>query len=165
MASNGGTPTYPHPQANINPLPFPPLWGSHRLEANSRCNTGASIIEVPSTPFLLPLPQSINQLQKKLPMHNSEPTVEVPASPELELEQEQILCDIEDTLYEDTDEIPTIKLNMKEFTQTLENFMQANRELQETRMSKALVALTPEAASIPTPKLKNISRLRTEHHV
>lgn len=32
-------------------------------------------------------------------------------------------------------------------------------------MSKALVSLTPEAASIPTPKLKNINRLRTEHHV
>ncbi|CAH9142640.1 unnamed protein product [Cuscuta epithymum] len=32
-------------------------------------------------------------------------------------------------------------------------------------MSNALVALTPEGASIPMPKLKNISRLRTEHHV
>ncbi|KAG5556769.1 hypothetical protein RHGRI_007140 [Rhododendron griersonianum] len=32
-------------------------------------------------------------------------------------------------------------------------------------MSKALVAFYPQAASIPTPKLKNVSRLRTEHQV
>ncbi|KAG5556862.1 hypothetical protein RHGRI_007198 [Rhododendron griersonianum] len=32
-------------------------------------------------------------------------------------------------------------------------------------MSKAFVAFYPQAASIPTPKLKNVSRLRTEHQV
>lgn len=165
MPSSRGTPTHPHPHAHISPLPLPSLWGNHHQEANSRCNTYASIIEVPSTPLSLSLPQAVNQFEKKSELNNCDPIVEVPASPEPEMEQDQTLCDIEDTLYEDPDEIPTIKLNMKEFTQTLENFMQANRELQETGMSKALVALKPEAASIPTPKLKNISRLRTEHHV
>ena len=43
--------------------------------------------------------------------------------------------------------------------------MQENMELHEADMSKALVALTAEAASIPVPKLKNVSRLRTEHQV
>lgn len=43
--------------------------------------------------------------------------------------------------------------------------MQRNMELQESDMSKALVALTPEVASIPMAKLKNVRRLRTEHHV
>jgi hypothetical protein len=38
-------------------------------------------------------------------------------------------------------------------------------EIEHVGMSKALVAITPEAASIPTPKLKNVSRLRTEHQV
>ncbi|PKI63707.1 hypothetical protein CRG98_015897 [Punica granatum] len=38
-------------------------------------------------------------------------------------------------------------------------------ELQEGDMSKALVALNPGVASIPTRKLKNVSRLRTEHQV
>lgn len=165
MPSSRGTPTHPHPHAHISPLPLPSLWGNHHQEANSRCNTYASIIEVPSMPLSLSLPQAVNQFEKKSELNNCDPIVEVPASPEPEMEQDQTLCDIEDTLYEDPDEIPTIKLNMKEFTQTLENFMQANRELQETGMSKALVALKPEAASIPTPKLKNISRLRTEHHV
>lgn len=66
---------------------------------------------------------------------------------------------------EDFNEIPTIKLNIEEFTQNLQTYMQQNMELQEGDMSKALVALTPEAASIPVPKLKNVSRLRTEHLV
>ncbi|KAG0451994.1 hypothetical protein HPP92_025927 [Vanilla planifolia] len=43
--------------------------------------------------------------------------------------------------------------------------MQENMEIQDGSLSKALVALTPEAASIPMPKLKNVSRLRTEHQV
>nr|CAD1822955.1 unnamed protein product [Ananas comosus var. bracteatus] len=80
--------------------------------------------------------------------------------------QLQLLLAIEEAFLEDPDEIPTIKLNFEEFTQNLQNYMQANNmELQEADMSKALVALTPEAASIPMPKLKNISRLRTEHQV
>lgn len=66
---------------------------------------------------------------------------------------------------EDFNEIPTIKLNIEEFTQNLQNYMQQNMELQEGDMSRALVALTPEAASIPAPKLKNVNRLRTEHLV
>ena len=95
---------------------------------------------------------------------NCEPIVEMPASPEPEPIQISE-CDIEDTFSEDPNEIPTIKLDMEEFTQTLQAYMQSNKELQEGDMSKALVALAAEAASIPTPKLKNVSRLRTEHHV
>ncbi|KAM7263421.1 hypothetical protein ACFE04_001104 [Oxalis oulophora] len=97
-----------------------------------------------------------------------EPIIEVPLSPEPEPqpEPEQFLeHDIEDAFYEDPDEIPTIKLNMEEFTQNLQDYMQRNMELQEGEVSKALVALNIEAASIPTPKLKNVSQLRTEHHV
>ncbi|KAA8539186.1 hypothetical protein F0562_025878 [Nyssa sinensis] len=94
-----------------------------------------------------------------------EPIVEEPATPELE-STELTESDIEDAFYEDPDEIPTIKLNIEEFTLNLHNYIQENSmELQEGDMSKALVALNPEAASIPTPKLKNVSRLRTEHQV
>ncbi|KAM6543171.1 hypothetical protein CsatB_007618 [Cannabis sativa] len=93
-----------------------------------------------------------------------EPIIEEPATPEQEcIEVSQ--SDIEDSFYEDPDEIPTIKLNIEEFTETLQNYMKKNMELQEGDMSKALVALNPEAASIPIPKLKNVSRLRTEHQV
>ncbi|XXG80098.1 hypothetical protein AAC387_Pa09g1039 [Persea americana] len=73
---------------------------------------------------------------------------------------------IEDAFWtEDPDEIPMIKLNIKEFMQNIQNYMQEKGELQDVDMSKALVALTQEAATIPMPKLKNINCLRTEHQV
>ncbi|KAF5747831.1 protein ROS1 [Tripterygium wilfordii] len=97
-------------------------------------------------------------------VNNCEPIIEEPATPEPECTQDPE-NDIEDTLCEDPDEIPMIKLNIEEFTQNLQNYMQQNMELQEGDISKALVALTAEAASIPTPKLKNVNRLRTEHQV
>lgn len=124
----------------------------------------------------LPLPQSNElldrnyqseanqQLQAASTVNKCDPIIEEPASPEPECTQ-VAENDIEDMFSEDPDEIPTIKLNMEEFTQTLQNYMQNNMELQEGDMSKALVALTAEAASIPTPRLKNVNRLRTEHQV
>lgn len=119
----------------------------------------------------LPLPENTTpveeneqrQLLAKSGIVTCEPIIEEPATPETEYTQ-TLENDIEDAFYEDTCEIPTIKLNIEEFTLNLQNYMQKNMELQDG-MSKALVALTPEAASIPTPKLKNVSRLRTEHHV
>ena len=104
------------------------------------------------------------QLQAKLWVNKCDPIIEEPASPEPECTQ-LAENDIEDISYEDPEEIPTIKLNMEEFNQNLQNYMHNNMELQEQHMSKALVALTAEAASIPMPKLKNVSRLRTEHQV
>ncbi|WOK96341.1 transcriptional activator DEMETER-like [Canna indica] len=96
---------------------------------------------------------------------NCQPIIEEPASPEAECIQIEER-EIEDAFYEDPDEIPTIKLNIEEFTQNLQNYMQSNNmEIQDVHMSKALVAINPEAASIPMPKLKNVSRLRTEHLV
>ncbi|CAN4126478.1 unnamed protein product [Withania somnifera] len=90
-----------------------------------------------------------------------EPIVEEPKTPEPLPELSE--SDIEDGFFEDPDEIPTIELNMKEFTTNLETILQEHRKEGDT--SKALVALNPDAASIPTPKLKNVSRLRTEHQV
>ncbi|XP_031281232.1 transcriptional activator DEMETER-like [Pistacia vera] len=118
----------------------------------------------------LPLPQAMDQPEGNqqseaiLEANNCEPIIEEPATPEPECPQ-VTETDMEDTFCEDPDEIPTIKLNMEEFSQTLQNYVQENMELQEGDMSKALVALKAEVASIPTPKLKNVSRLRTEHQV
>lgn len=109
----------------------------------------------------MPLPQIENDFNKS--EKNCEPIIEEPTTPEPE-PTEVSLSDIEDHYYEDSDEIPSIKLNMEEFTNSLQNIMQDNKELQEN-MSKALVALSPNAAYIPTPKLKDVSRLRTEHQV
>uniref|UniRef100_A0A5B7A684 Putative transcriptional activator DEMETER-like n=1 Tax=Davidia involucrata TaxID=16924 RepID=A0A5B7A684_DAVIN len=131
-----------NPVGMINPLQLLLPRANQQPEAQSGINNCEPIIEVPATP---------------------EPIIEVPATPEPERTIVPEI-DIEDTC-EDPDEIPTIKLNIEEFTQNLQNYMQQNMELQEDDMSKALVALTPEVASIPVPKLKNVSRLRTEHQV
>ncbi|KAL6574942.1 hypothetical protein OROMI_012227 [Orobanche minor] len=121
----------------------------------------------------LPSPET-NQMNARFGVSNSQPIIEEPSSPEPiievpatpEQDYAQVLqCDIENAFDEDPDEIPTIQLNMEEFTHNLQKIMQQNTELQEGNMSKALVALTSAAASIPVPKLKNVNRLRTEHQV
>nr|GEW58830.1 protein ROS1-like [Tanacetum cinerariifolium] len=109
----------------------------------------------------MPLPPAENDFYKS--ERNCEPIIEEPTTPEPEA-NELSISDIEDQYYEDSDEIPTIKLNMEEFTTNLQNIMQDSKKLDDD-MSKALVALNPNAASIPTPKLKDVSRLRTEHLV
>nr|DAD47437.1 TPA_asm: hypothetical protein HUJ06_017374 [Nelumbo nucifera] len=116
-------------------------------------------------PVPLPLPEA-SPLPTTITEGNiCEPIIEVPATPEPE-RTEVIESDIEDAFFEDPDEIPVIKLNIEEFTLNLQNYIQENKiELQDGDLSKALVALTPQAASIPVQKLKNVSRLRTEHQV
>lgn len=97
---------------------------------------------------------------------NHQPIVKEPSSPDPEPEIAAQEVSVEDLFTDDPDEIPTINLNMEEFTQNLRSYMQANNiDIEDTDMSKALVAITPEAASIPTRKLKNVSRLRTVHQV
>ncbi|XP_038904008.1 DNA glycosylase/AP lyase ROS1-like [Benincasa hispida] len=110
-------------------------------------------------------PSETHQSDGKTTGSTCVPIIEEPATPEQESTTQDAIIDIEDAFYEDPDEIPTIKLNIEEFSQNLQNYVQKNMELQEGDMSKALIALTPEAASIPMPKLKNVSRLRTEHQV
>lgn len=73
--------------------------------------------------------------------------------------------DIEDAFKKDSSEIPDIQVDMAKFALSIRKYVQQNMELQEGEMSKALVALNPDVALIPTPKLKNVSKLRTEHYV
>ncbi|KAI3796641.1 hypothetical protein L1987_39319 [Smallanthus sonchifolius] len=115
-------------------------------------STLGTIVEVPTTPGPMVEVRA-----------TTEPIVEMPTSPEPEQIQQEVF-DIED-FSEDNEEIPMIKLNIEEFTQNLQTYMERHMELAEGDMSKALVAITSEAASIPTPRLKNVSQLRTEHQV
>lgn len=143
------------------------------MSANeNRTNTQNPAMMINQLPLPLTHATDLPVGKLEIDVNNCEPIIEEPATPEPECVQvsendiEDTFCeDIEDTFCEDPEEIPTIKLNMKEFTQTLQNYMQEKLELQEGDMSKALVALTAGAASIPAPKLKNVSRLRTEHQV
>ncbi|ONK70704.1 uncharacterized protein A4U43_C04F660 [Asparagus officinalis] len=112
-----------------------------------------------SVPIPMPLPQldGSTHLREQTAPKICEPIVEEPGTPEPEhIETTEI--DIEDAFDNDPDGIPTIKLNLEEFTQNLQHYMDSD-------LSKALVAIIPEAASIPMPKLKNVNRLRTEHLV
>ncbi|XP_011088844.1 protein ROS1 isoform X2 [Sesamum indicum] len=90
---------------------------------------------------------------------NCEPIVEMPLSPEPECTG-TVEIDIEDLYCDSDDEIPTIKLNGEEFRKNVLTFMG-----EEDGISKSLVTLSPETASIPMPKLKYVGRLRTVHHV
>ncbi|KAK4774617.1 hypothetical protein SAY86_009552 [Trapa natans] len=113
----------------------------------------------------LPYPQN-PVMESQFASTSCEPIIEEPTSPEQEFKARE--SDIEDTWAadEDEEEIPTINLNMKELTENLQNFIQSNNiNLEEGDMSRALIALTPAMASIPARKLKNVSRLRTEHLV
>ena len=124
----------------------------------------------------LPLPANTNraeelqqtevskQLEVKSKINICQPIIEEPATPEPECSQ-VLENDMEDAFYEEQCEIPPIEVDVEELTLNVQNYMEENMELQEGEMSKALVALTPEAACIPTPKLKNVNRLRTEHWV
>lgn len=95
-----------------------------------------------------------------------EPIIEHPPSPEPE-STKYLERDIEDLCDDPEDYIPTIRLDVEGFRDLLQECIEMNNNPLKgvVDMSKALVALTSEAASIPLPKLKDISLLRTIHHV
>ncbi|KAK1301190.1 Protein ROS1 [Acorus calamus] len=80
--------------------------------------------------------------QERFAARNCEPIIEEPTTPEPEPEPE---CNYE-----------ALKQNIQKSN---------NMDIENSGLSKALVALNPIAASIPMPKLKNVNRLRTEHLV
>ncbi|KAK9057183.1 hypothetical protein SSX86_024550 [Deinandra increscens subsp. villosa] len=95
-----------------------------------------------------------------------EPIIEVPPSPEPEVES--IIGDIEDLCCEadDDDEIPTIRLNTQEFRETLKETINTdNISIPESDMSKALVSVSAEAPNIRVPPKKFVVKLRTMHLV
>lgn len=114
----------------------------------------------------MPLPPAVTSegWESQYIRANCEPIIEEPTTPEPSKEVSE--TDIEDMFYDDPDEIPTIKLSFEELKMNVESFMQEqNMEIQSDDLSRALVALDPSVASIPAPKLKSVSRLRTEHQV
>ncbi|KAI3989829.1 hypothetical protein MKX01_040799 [Papaver californicum] len=118
-----------------------------------------------ANPMSLPLLEANLVSGTRIRKNECEPIIEEPASPENDY-AETLDSDIEDAFGECPNEIPSINLDIEEFTITLQNYMQENKmELQEGDLSNALVTITPRAASIPVPKLKNVNRLRTEHLV
>ncbi|KAL4568950.1 hypothetical protein LXL04_024572 [Taraxacum kok-saghyz] len=100
---------------------------------------------------------------------NCEPIVEVPASPEPYVE-EFVLPDIEDYFRESDDEIPTIRLNVEEFKETLKETMNKNNNICHhpdggDDMSQAIVVMNNRAASYRVRPMKIKEKLRTVHIV
>lgn len=139
-------------------LPGPQERHIVRSSAAPMCANNRSDVIIKPMP-LLPSEDTIEQVKSS---RDCEPVIEEPKTPEPLTEVEE--RDIEDAFYEDPDEIPVIKLNIDEFTTNLQSFIQDQIEIGDD-MSKALVAMNPGLAFIPTPKLKHVSRLRTEHQV
>ncbi|XP_051130258.1 transcriptional activator DEMETER-like [Andrographis paniculata] len=131
---------YHNPTECMNTLHLPTL---QAIQMDFKYGAAQPIIEEPATP---------------------EPIIEVPATPEPVYEQD-VEGTIESAFNEELDEIPTIQLNIEEFTHNLQEIMQQNSGVHVGDTSKALVALTSDAASLPEPRLKNANRLRTEHRV
>ncbi|XP_071707250.1 DNA glycosylase/AP lyase ROS1-like isoform X2 [Rutidosis leptorrhynchoides] len=93
-----------------------------------------------------------------------DPIIEVPSSPEPEINDTQpIIGDIEDLCVESDDEIPIIQLNVEEFRETLKNTH--NISLPEGDEPKALVALYEESTTFRVARAKFITKLRTFHIV
>ncbi|KAK7279541.1 hypothetical protein RJT34_24594 [Clitoria ternatea] len=114
-------------------------------------------------PVILCLPENNSNREVGPGSGQCEPIIEEPPTPERWTEEsESDIQDIEDFYREDTFEIYATELNTEESVLNVQNCLQ---EYKEGDMSRALVALTPQSASMPTPKLKNVSRLRTEHQV
>ncbi|KAL1352038.1 hypothetical protein HN51_016015 [Arachis hypogaea] len=145
VIKNGNNATYQNLSVTINQLPLP-------LPTNT--SQAEELQEI----------QASKQLEARSEINICQPIIEEPSTPEPECTQ-VLGNDIEDAFCEETCEIPAINVDMEELTLNVQNYMEENMDLQEGEMSKALVALTPEAACIPTPKLKNVNRLRTEHWV
>lgn len=112
-------------------------------------------------PVILPLPED-NLIREASPERvQCEPIIEEPATPEQQW-TEALESDIEDFWKEDPDEIPLIKIDGGELIKSVQYYIQQYKECDS---SNAIVAWNPESASIPTTRLKNVSRLRTEHQV
>ncbi|KAK7261249.1 hypothetical protein RIF29_27556 [Crotalaria pallida] len=109
--------------------------------------------EMPET-SVHPINSFEHQVDKEL-----EPIIEMPASPEDEsaaLNEFQVNINDEEYKDDDSDEILSLKLGSVEDSKNNTNMSTA---------ATTLVALSADSANIPMPKLKNVSRLRTERLV
>ncbi|KAE9619271.1 putative DNA glycosylase, helix-turn-helix, base-excision DNA repair [Lupinus albus] len=114
-------------------------------------------------PMILPIPENNFIGEATHESGKCEPIIEEPTTPEQD-STNALESDIEDFFVEDPDEIPPIEFNISESATNVQSFMQYMED-NDGDMSKALVALTSQSASIPVQKIKNVSRLRTEHQV
>ncbi|XP_059627021.1 protein ROS1A-like [Cornus florida] len=143
------------------------------LQETGRGNPGVPDAYAPNpvvgiTPITGSLPEE-NLPDSRYQSNDCEPIIEMPDSPgPVDTETlERDIGDIEDLFTESDDKIPTVNLNEEEFKSNLMDYIEKNNiPISEEDMSKALVLLSSEAASMPAPKImKYIARLKTLHNV
>ncbi|KAL5703999.1 hypothetical protein ACHQM5_022481 [Ranunculus cassubicifolius] len=148
-----------NPALGNNPLKLLPPEIENIVEARTLVRSEASV-QVLESPDIIVLDD------KRTTTDCIEPLIEIPASPELPDIEDFGLDEDPDEM--DPEEIPLIKfINTHNYTLNMHNCSHT-QDLQDSEMSKvlkALAILNPQIASIPTPKLKNVWRLRTEHQV
>ncbi|XP_058004146.1 DEMETER-like protein 2 isoform X2 [Hevea brasiliensis] len=121
---------------------------------------GNSVVVNPISVSLL---ESNKTLESEVRTQNCEPIIEEPKSP---LHEQQIEDIVSEDIIDDEEEIPTIQLNNETFKENLYYFMDKyGPNFQTGSSSRALVPVSVTVDSIPIRKLKQTSRLRTEHQV
>ena len=148
--------------------PVPPFQGDNQaaksmVEWIPNCMDMNSVMENPALPMSISILDDGLTYQDNEACRSHEPIIEMPASPEpksrrIEVVEEKDIEDLCDE--EDYDEIPSMILPHEEFGGAYEEDCPILQEY--TTASQALVSVYP---STPARKLKNVSRLRTEHYV
>ena len=154
---------------NLDPLALPPNYGFNLpYQQNLDLLSNMLALEPNQEKQMTPDSRILQEfLASDFQLQNYEPIIEEPTTPEHEYVDSSEIPVLESPAIED-DEIPTINLNYDDWEaqyNLYDNNIQCSKGADALTISKALVAVPPEAATIPVPKLKNISRLRTEHRV
>lgn len=155
-------------QQNLDPLALPPNYSfSMPYQQNLDLLSNMLALEPIQQQHMTPDSSILQEfLPSNFQIQNYEPIIEEPATPEHEYVDSFETPALESPATED-DEIPTINLSYDdcEVQHNPYNSIQCSEGGDALTISRALVTVPPEAASIPVPKLKNIGRLRTEHRV
>ncbi|TXG53683.1 hypothetical protein EZV62_018939 [Acer yangbiense] len=147
-----------NPHVDVNPIPVTFLEAGMLPRPSEKGNPHVDVNPIPVTLLEADL------LSEAGILNNCEPTIEEPASPETQCTEMSSEPDLEDFCCGEPEEIPTIRLQDREFNiEQIQIFLETNKMM--LQKSRDLVLLAAEATSMPAPKLKSVNRLRTEHLV
>ncbi|XP_055962269.1 transcriptional activator DEMETER-like [Mercurialis annua] len=148
-------------------LPRPSGKGEEMFEVPSLCfensaDVANSALVRDSTPI------STQTQEPDFANQTSEPIIEEPKSPQLidDIEDFGMRYGIDEHIVNKDEEIPTLILSNEPFRTNVQCFMDNYWNIHQPEgSSRAIVPLSVNVDSVPVRKLKNISRLRTEHQV
>lgn len=141
----------------------------HREQQASMIASGGFLLPndgcMPNSQYMYQHQIEISGTTEMPPIHNCEPIVEMPQSPENEYEEapkgqedscEDYLCDLEDIVPEGVQYDGEIDICSSKHV--------LNNRSWTPNCGKDLVVINPKSSFGPNKKLKNVGRLRTEHN-